>query len=134
MLGVQQPWRMVLQVIERLVQLRTVVLAISNPLHEGLPMVSPVELLSADNLARLWSGFRPVTGSKRPMAALGLLIGKVSFEESQISDNVHSFVDAILRAKPAAAKGAYLLGASICTSMSPGIKLDHQLLVAATKK
>jgi hypothetical protein len=62
MLDVQQPWRMVLQVIERLVQLRTVVLAISNPLHEGLPMVSPVELLSADNLARLWSGSRPVTG------------------------------------------------------------------------
>jgi hypothetical protein len=62
MLDVQQPWRMVLQVIERLVQLRTVVLAIGNPLHEGLLMVSPVELLSADNLARLWSGSRPVTG------------------------------------------------------------------------
>jgi hypothetical protein len=62
MLDVQQPWRMVLQVIERLVQLRTVVLAISNPLHGGLPVVSPVELLSADNLARLWSGSRPVTG------------------------------------------------------------------------
>jgi hypothetical protein len=62
MLDVQQPWRMVLQVIERLVQLRTVVLAISNPLHEGLPIVSPGELLSADNLARLWSGSRPVTG------------------------------------------------------------------------
>jgi len=53
---------MVLQVIERLAQLRTVVLAIGNPLHEGLLMVSPVELLSADNLARLWSGSRPVTG------------------------------------------------------------------------
>ena len=61
-------------------------------------------------------------------------VGKISFEENQISDNVHTFVDAILRAKPAAAKGAYLLSASMCTSMSPGIKLDHQMLVAATKK
>jgi hypothetical protein len=39
-----------------------VVLAISNPLHEGLPVVSPVEPLSADSLARLWHGVSPVTG------------------------------------------------------------------------
>jgi hypothetical protein len=75
---------MVLQVIGRLVQWRMVVLAISNPLHEGLPVVSPsatpfdpstglrtscaqgelrtgsVESLSADSLARLWSGVSPV--------------------------------------------------------------------------
>ena len=53
---------MVLQMIGRLVQWRMVVLAISNPLHEGLPVVSPVEPLSADSLARLWHGVSPVTG------------------------------------------------------------------------
>jgi len=53
---------MVFQVMERLVQWRMVVLAISNPLHEGLPVVSLVEPLSTDSLARLWSGFSPVTG------------------------------------------------------------------------
>jgi hypothetical protein len=53
---------MVLQVTGRLAQWWTVVLAISNPLHEGLAAVSSVEPLSADSLARLWSGFSPVTG------------------------------------------------------------------------
>ncbi|RKX24480.1 MAG: 50S ribosomal protein L1 [Candidatus Zixiibacteriota bacterium] len=61
-------------------------------------------------------------------------VGKVSFEEQKIVENVHAFVNAILRAKPSAAKGAYFLGASICSTMGPGIKLDHQELVAATKK
>ncbi|HUV29912.1 MAG TPA: 50S ribosomal protein L1 [Acidobacteriota bacterium] len=61
-------------------------------------------------------------------------IGRLSFTEDQIVENVHAFVDAIVRAKPAAAKGTYLLGVSICSSMSPGLKLDHQELVAATKR
>ena len=67
-------------------------------------------------------------------ANVAIAVGKLSFEQNQIVDNVVAFIDAILRAKPAAAKGAYLLGASICSSMSPGIKLDHQGLVAAVKK
>ena len=61
-------------------------------------------------------------------------VGKLSFGENMIIENVHAFVDAILRAKPAAAKGAYFLGAAICSSMSPGIKLDTQQLAAATKQ
>jgi len=61
-------------------------------------------------------------------------VGKLSFGENMIIENVHAFVDAILRAKPAAAKGAYFLGAAICSSMSPGIKLDTQRLAAATKQ
>jgi large subunit ribosomal protein L1 len=67
-------------------------------------------------------------------ANVAAAVAKISFEESQIVDNVYAFVDAILRAKPPAAKGAYFLGATICTSMSPGIRLDHQNLQAATKK
>ncbi|MEW6412172.1 MAG: 50S ribosomal protein L1 [Candidatus Zixiibacteriota bacterium] len=61
-------------------------------------------------------------------------VGKLSFEANQISENVMAFIDAIMRAKPATAKGAYLLGVSICSTMSPGIKLDHQLLTAALKQ
>jgi len=61
-------------------------------------------------------------------------IAKLSFEEDKIIENVHAFIDAILRAKPAAAKGAYFLGVSICSSMSPGIKLDHAELLQAVKK
>ena len=81
---------MVLQVRERLVQWRMVVLAISNPLHEGLPVVSPsaeftvseaellrtgpVEPLSADSLARLWSGFSPVAGGVPSDLAQGCIL------------------------------------------------------------
>lgn len=61
-------------------------------------------------------------------------VGKLSFEVQQIEENVMTFVNAIVRAKPAAAKGAYVLGVSICSSMSPGMKLDHQEMLAALKK
>lgn len=67
-------------------------------------------------------------------ANVAVSVGKLSFEANQISENVMAFIDAIMRAKPATAKGAYLLGVSICSTMSPGIKLDHQLLTAALKQ
>lgn len=67
-------------------------------------------------------------------ANIAAAVGKLSFEPEKIVENVHAFVEAILRARPAASKGAYLLAASICSSMSPGIKLDNQELIAATKK
>ncbi len=61
-------------------------------------------------------------------------IGKLSFEAEQLSDNVMAFIGAIVRAKPAAVKGTYLLGASICSTMSPGLKLDHADLLANVKR
>jgi large subunit ribosomal protein L1 len=61
-------------------------------------------------------------------------VGKLSFGEPQLVENVHAFVDAIVRAKPASAKGTYVLGLSICSTMSPGIKLDQSDLTAALKK
>lgn len=67
-------------------------------------------------------------------ANIASAIGKLSFDNGKIEENVKAFVDAIVRLKPAAAKGAYFLGASICSSMGPGIKLDHQDLLAAIRK
>ena len=67
-------------------------------------------------------------------ANIAAAVGKLSFDPQKIEENVLAFVDAIVRAKPAAAKGAYVLGASICSSMSPGFKLDHQELLATLKK
>lgn len=61
-------------------------------------------------------------------------IGKLSFDSEKITENVIAFVNAILRAKPVAAKGTYFLGASLCSTMSPGIKLDYQELLTAVKK
>lgn len=61
-------------------------------------------------------------------------VGKLSFEADKICENVLSFINSILKAKPASAKGTYFLSASICSTMSPGIKLDHQEILATLKK
>ncbi|HPZ09073.1 MAG TPA: 50S ribosomal protein L1 [Candidatus Eremiobacteraeota bacterium] len=51
-------------------------------------------------------------------------IGKISFTEEALIGNLVVFVDALIRAKPAAAKGQYLKSIVISSTMSPGIKLD----------
>ncbi len=51
-------------------------------------------------------------------------VGKISFEPKQIEENVRAFVDAIVRAKPSAAKGTYIKSAYVSTTMSPSLKLD----------
>ena len=50
-------------------------------------------------------------------------IGKMSFDATQLAENLHTVVDEIKRAKPASAKGRYILGATISSTMSPGIKI-----------
>lgn len=67
-------------------------------------------------------------------ANVAVSVGKLSFEESQITENVLAFVNAIVKARPSTAKGAYFLGASICSSMGPGVRLDHQGLQAELKR
>jgi large subunit ribosomal protein L1 len=51
-------------------------------------------------------------------------VGKVKFPADQIAANVTAFLEAIVRAKPASAKGTYLQGATVSSTMGPGIKLD----------
>ncbi len=51
-------------------------------------------------------------------------IGKASFAEDKLVENVRAFVDAITKAKPAGAKGAYLKKVSLSSTMGPGVKLD----------
>jgi large subunit ribosomal protein L1 len=51
-------------------------------------------------------------------------VGKLSFEDDQLLENLKTFLGAVVRAKPASAKGTYLKNASICSTMGPGIKLD----------
>ena len=57
-------------------------------------------------------------------------IGKVSFTPEQIYDNAKTVVGAIAKLKPQALKGTYMKGAAICTTMSPGIKLDVKAINA----
>lgn len=57
-------------------------------------------------------------------------IGKASFSDEQISQNIRAFVDAVVKAKPAAAKGTYVKKVSISSTMGPGLKLDPATLTA----
>ena len=60
-------------------------------------------------------------------------VGKASFEAKKLQDNVNAILDTIMRAKPATAKGVYLKGVSMSTTMGPGIKLDAGTITAAHK-
>ena len=53
-----------------------------------------------------------------------LTIGKASFDERALLENYAAIVDEIVRAKPAAAKGRYLLSITLATSMGPGVRVD----------
>ncbi len=51
-------------------------------------------------------------------------VGKASFGEQQIAENVRAFIDAVVRARPAGAKGTYLRRISISSTQGPGVKID----------
>jgi large subunit ribosomal protein L1 len=51
-------------------------------------------------------------------------IGKKSFSAQALEENLHAFMDAILRAKPSAAKGQYVKSVTVSSTMGPGVKLD----------
>ncbi|MFM9889698.1 MAG: 50S ribosomal protein L1 [Rickettsiales bacterium] len=51
-------------------------------------------------------------------------VGKASFENEKIVQNIKAFIDAVARAKPAGVKGNYIQKISLSTTMGPGVKLD----------
>ncbi|MFN7224867.1 MAG: 50S ribosomal protein L1 [Paracoccaceae bacterium] len=51
-------------------------------------------------------------------------IGKVSFDEVKLAENVRAFVDAVTKARPTGAKGAYLKKVSLSSTMGPGVAVD----------
>ena len=51
-------------------------------------------------------------------------VGKASFSQQQLVDNVSAFVDAIAKAKPSGVKGTYMKRVSLSSTMGPGLKLD----------
>ena len=55
-------------------------------------------------------------------------IGKASFTEEQLLGNARSLVEALLKAKPAGAKGQYLKRAAVSSTMGPGVKIDISTL------
>jgi large subunit ribosomal protein L1 len=56
-------------------------------------------------------------------------IGKVSFSPKQICENATAFLNEVLKLKPQTLKGTYLKGATLCTTMSPALKIDVKAFV-----
>jgi len=54
-------------------------------------------------------------------------VGKLSFSVEQLTANLNALMDAVLRARPSAAKGTYLKKLILSTTMGPGIKLDKTI-------
>jgi large subunit ribosomal protein L1 len=54
-------------------------------------------------------------------------IGKLSFSEGQLMENLVATIDAIVRARPSGAKGQYVRSVALCSTMSPSVRLDPQV-------
>lgn len=52
-------------------------------------------------------------------------VGKASFDEKKLIENIEAFIDAIRKARPAGAKGQFIGRVSVSSTMGPGIKVDH---------
>jgi large subunit ribosomal protein L1 len=51
------------------------------------------------------------------------VIGKISFDENKLKENITVFLEALQKAKPQTLKGKYIIGISICSTMGPGVKI-----------
>ncbi len=54
-------------------------------------------------------------------------IGRVSFSEDKLAENLDAFMDTVVRAKPAAAKGTYIKTVTVSSTMGPGVRIDPNL-------
>lgn len=57
-------------------------------------------------------------------------IGKVSFETAHLVENLRALVESLIRARPPAAKGQYIRGITVCSTMGPGVKVNAQKVIA----
>jgi large subunit ribosomal protein L1 len=60
-------------------------------------------------------------------------VGKTSFSEAQLAENIRAFVDAVNKAKPAGAKGTYLKKVAIKSTMGPGLKVDQASILGGAQ-
>lgn len=58
-----------------------------------------------------------------------LIIGKVSFDDAKLQENFDAIMGAIIKAKPAAAKGQYIKSVSLSATMGPGVSINPQIFV-----
>ncbi len=65
-------------------------------------------------------------------AIIHVPLGKVSFEDDKLMDNLAAVMEAVVKAKPSGAKGQYVRTASLTTTMGPGLKLDLKPTLSLT--
>ena len=65
-------------------------------------------------------------------AIIHVPLGKISFEDEKLLENLTALMEAVVQAKPSGAKGQYIRSASLCTTMGPGIELDLKPTLALT--
>jgi large subunit ribosomal protein L1 len=89
-------------------------------------------VVAADDLPRVINDARKgrVEFKLDRTAIIHLPLGKVSFEDDKLLSNLTAVIEAVVRAKPAGAKGQYIRSAFIKTTMGPGIKLDLKTALA----
>lgn len=57
-------------------------------------------------------------------------VGKANFESRQLADNIHAFLNMVVRLKPATAKGTYIRGIALSSTMGPGVAIDRGQVAA----
>jgi large subunit ribosomal protein L1 len=62
---------------------------------------------------------------------VSVAVGKISFGESQLMENTGAVIDAVQNAKPASAKGIYMLNVTLAATMTPGLRVDTSALAKA---
>jgi len=65
-------------------------------------------------------------------AIIHVPVGKLSFDDTKLTENARALVQAVIRAKPPAAKGKYLLSIHVASTMGPGVPVDPAALEAVT--
>jgi large subunit ribosomal protein L1 len=60
-------------------------------------------------------------------------VGKLSFSAEQLAENASALIQAVIKAKPAAAKGKYVRSLTISSTMGPGIKIDDSALTSTAE-
>ena len=58
-------------------------------------------------------------------------VGKVSFDEQKLVENIKAFADAVAKAKPAGAKGTYIQRIAVTSTMGPGVKVEPSTVLTA---
>jgi large subunit ribosomal protein L1 len=57
-------------------------------------------------------------------------VGKASFEPKQLAENIHAFLNTVVRLKPATAKGTYIKSINLSSTMGPGVRIDRNQVAA----